>query len=366
MTADTSHTTDKNRPSDELPQRECVKYGKHEAHIWKSFVLNANAVCMGSGTPHAGGTWKPVKKTDYSEGWRKDYSRPMSVKEARKIAFDMHSKQKDKAGEPYAQHLEAVRMGVVVLGGGVEEQVAALFHDAVEDFHTTYEHLRKIGCTEDTITMIEAVSKRTSEEQGVYLDRIIKAGPGAMRVKLADLLHNTRHDRMEALKNTPNKGQATVDRLLKKYRPAMARLLLELNMIVDEDEQKKLATKPSGSAGSWSGTGYYGSTGKDGATQYSVDGLIAGDWPKIFAAPILRKLERTDTQQVFLLCNGEVRAEDLNYSNSKTARKLSTLTQGKWEGRAGEDIEQYLDALDEQKSGSQSWQEQDTSASLWE
>lgn len=240
--------------------RSCPKGLKHDAHPWISHwygydqSAKDNAYCPGLEKDKFNSsayttTWKPKK--DYSEDAENfPFSNPITVSQARKIAHHMHRDQKDKSGRPYTEHLNAVEQGVYLFGGTAEERVAALFHDSVEDYHTTYDLLRKINVTEASIKMIEAVSKRFNEEQGKYLARIIEAGPGAMRVKLADLFHNTRHDRIQALRD--DKKDYVADRLLKKYRPSIAALMLELGMIVDEDAQKKLATKPIGSSSGWS------------------------------------------------------------------------------------------------------------------
>jgi hypothetical protein len=264
--------------------RECYKYAKHEAHPWDCHMFGwdkekrDNAWCPGRTVAKQVTTYKSKPKKDYSEDSANfPVSDPITVSQARAIAYDMHKDQKDKSDRPYKEHLEAVCKGVQVLGGGTSEQVAALFHDAVEDYHTTYDLLRKINVTETSIKMIEAVSKRPSEEQGKYLARIKEAGPGAMRVKLADLLHNTRHDRIQALRD--DKKDHTADRLLKKYRPSIAALMLELGLIVDEDEQKKFATKPQGSAYSGTYGGYYPSS-KDKTTAKSSKDKVTTPVPE--------------------------------------------------------------------------------------
>ena len=294
--------------------RSCYNKKDHEPHRHTSYWFaknpsTGNAYCSGNDMePPTVGADNPYRE-DWGKGYTSSYtapvkkkyaedaenfpvSNPITVEEARKIAYDMHSKQKDKSGEEYWHHLNAVQMGVVVLGGSDEEQVAALFHDAVEDYHTTYTILKSINVTDETLVMIEAVSKRSGEQQTVYLDRVKNAGKtipkvladlgitkegidpektskGTMRVKLADLLHNTRHDRVQALRDA--KKGATADRLLKKYRPAMAALMLELGMIITEDEQK-IATKPQGTAGGY-GTTYSNNT----ATTIQIKNIRPGD-----------------------------------------------------------------------------------------
>ena len=168
----------------------------------------------------------------------------LTVRRARKIAFDIHKAQTDKIGAPYSQHLEAVRAGVELLGGNEEIQIAALFHDTVEDTNYTLAELAGIGVTQRSLDAIAAVTKRPNEAQQDYLDRIIAGGPDAIRVKVADILHNTRHDRIKDL------PEYTRTRLLKKYRPALARLLLELELIIEESPNAavKIDTKPKGTA----------------------------------------------------------------------------------------------------------------------
>lgn len=218
----------------------------------------------------------------------------ISLEAVREFAYAAHDGQKDKSGEDYHHHLEAVRAGVDLLGGTVEEQIAALLHDILEDTTVLRSELRKLGVSEYAVRIVEAVTKPSGAVQSEYLDGVIKAGPGAMRVKTADLMHNLRHDRLAAL------PEATRDRLHKKYRPALARLLMELELIVDEDAQKKLATKPVGSV-----TYSSGSYKSGGPTTYTAGSLIKGDWPKSWKAPVLRK-DKQGANVMLVLANGQV------------------------------------------------------------
>lgn len=389
--------------------RPCPNHHKaHDEHVWKSYVLEEDAYCDGMErtteehralTPYhdskytGGYTYKPKKKTNYidtdrADGrpWRVDFTEPMTVTDARAIAYDMHKDDTDKSGEAYHLHLAAVEAGVKVLAGpdATEERIAALFHDAEEDDHTTFKHLLEIGCTHKTVVMIEAVSKRSNEEQNVYLNRILNAGKenhipkvltnlgishtdpgmeeaaqGAMRVKAADLMHNLRHDRIEALRQD-TKTKYTADRLLKKYRPALARLLMELSLIVDEDGQKKIATKPQGTAsGSYYGTTgtstYKGTSGK--GTTVTVKTLFAGDWPTRWEAPILT-VEHNDGDSTITLANGEVKTEEWQESfGKKDDRKMFLYPYNAWStdskitphSKATEDnIASYITACEEQ------------------
>ena len=314
--------------------RECYRSFVHNPHVFHSYALDHASQCKGSGKapayPYTSYSTKAMTKYDTSE-WgtvnEDGTPKPMSIERAKKIALDMHKDQKDKLGYAYGGHLIAVYEGVKVLGGSKDEQIAALFHDAVEDFHTTYKHLEEIGVNENTRNIIKAVSKGTGEEQNAYLARIIAQGPQAMRVKLADLIHNTRHDRIEELRNKSTTGESTVNRLLKKYRPAMARLMLELNMLADEERQN-LVTKPVGSSTGTYYTGAGNSTAKKSTPskpKTSSDGkpiemtprtLMKGDWlGEDYTAPILGKVKGQDESLGtvdYALCNGEVITLDKN------------------------------------------------------
>lgn len=170
----------------------------------------------------------------------------LTLKKARAIAYEAHGKsgtpkgtmQVDKTGRPYTEHLEAVRDGVVVLGGDIQVQAAAILHDVVEDTDVTYADLRKAGANDRQIRAISAVTKTPGAVQKEYLDGIVAAGRDAMMIKLADLLHNMRPDRLASLPDY------TQSRLKKKYAPSIARLMKELGYLLTEEQ---LAQVPQGS-----------------------------------------------------------------------------------------------------------------------
>lgn len=232
----------------------------------------------------------------------------MTISDALQIATSAHRFQKDKAGRPYIEHLLAVQKGVQVLGIDPHEEIAALLHDIVEDTKWTIQDLREAGCPEPSLAIIEALTKRLGEEQNVYLARIVKAGHGACRVKLADVLNNTRHDRMEALPGFQR------DRLLLKYRPVIVALMLELKLIVTQEGQQKLAKKPKGSSTGYSG---FNGTGSSSYT-YALKDAIVGEWPMKFKAPILANVP-VPGGRLFVLANGtglyltEKEAEEKQY-----------------------------------------------------
>ena len=71
----------------------------------------------------------------------------------------------------------------------LEEQIAALLHDVVEDTDWTQDHLRGEGFT---APVIDAIACLTHADDGTYEDYIenLSSDPIARRVKLADLTDN--------------------------------------------------------------------------------------------------------------------------------------------------------------------------------
>jgi GTP pyrophosphokinase len=121
--------------------------------------------------------------------------------EALQYAFALHRGQKRKGTEiPYMGHLLEVAGIVLEYGGGEEEAIAALLHDAVEDQGgaETGEEIRRrfgenvarivAGCTDTDQTPKPPWRKR---KEG-YLKRIVRADPSIILVSAADKLHNVR------------------------------------------------------------------------------------------------------------------------------------------------------------------------------
>lgn len=203
------------------------------------------------------------------------------VARAREFAAEHHKGQVDKLKQPYYNHLVAVSQGVKLLGGSLEEIAAAFLHDVVEDVaKVTLSTLLDEGFPPSVVRIVWAVTKRPNEEQGKYLRRIIGAGEGAMRVKVADLMHNLRADRLAEL------PEFTRERLLKKYQPALAALMVELGYLQTLTDQV-LATKPVGSATFYDYTPTEaGQSAGSSHSFYEPHQLITGDWPAGVSAPI--------------------------------------------------------------------------------
>jgi (p)ppGpp synthase/HD superfamily hydrolase len=125
----------------------------------------------------------------------------VQFEEALTYATQVHAAQRRKGGDvPYVAHLLGVASLVLEDGGGEQEAIAALLHDAVED-QGGPERLTDIrtrfgddvadivaGCS-DTDEVPKPAWRPRKEE---YIARLASARPEVVRVSLADKVHNAR------------------------------------------------------------------------------------------------------------------------------------------------------------------------------
>lgn len=119
---------------------------------------------------------------------------------ARAIAETAHAGQVDKAGKPYIEHPRAV-VKQVEMYGYEPLTIAAWLHDVIEDSEWTAERLLAGGIPAEAIRLVEAVSRREGESYlEEFIPRVIAGGLWAIRLKLADLWHNTHPSRRASLR----------------------------------------------------------------------------------------------------------------------------------------------------------------------
>lgn len=104
------------------------------------------------------------------------------------MATNAHAGQYDKGGKPYILH--PLKVMHYLKSEDEELQCIALGHDIVEDTGVTYRQLAEEGFTERVIAGIKALTKVPGETYDEYKERVF-ANEDAMRVKMADLRHNT-------------------------------------------------------------------------------------------------------------------------------------------------------------------------------
>lgn len=134
----------------------------------------------------------------------------LSPAQVEALARRAHAGQTDKAGRPYAEHLQAVAEGVRARGGTDDQIAAAWLHDAIEDDALSQDWLAAADLPQQAKDMVLAVTKRPGEDLETYTSRIL-AVPGALLIKQADLAHNADPDRLAVL------DEPTRTRLSAKY-----------------------------------------------------------------------------------------------------------------------------------------------------
>ena len=135
------------------------------------------------------------------------------TKRAMNIAYQAHHGQLDKGGMPYVFH-------PLHLAEQMDDEVstiAALLHDVVEDTDWTFEMLEAEGFPAESMAALRLL---THPEGEPYLDYVarLKDNPVAVKVKLADLRHNSDFTRLSSVSADQR------ERLERKYGPAFALL----------------------------------------------------------------------------------------------------------------------------------------------
>lgn len=172
-------------------------------------------------------------------------------------ATRLHAMQKRKGSSvPYLAHLLGVTSLVLEDGGGEEEAIAALLHDAVEDqggLDTLAEIERRYG--PEVAGIVDGLTDAYTdpkppwkERKTAYIASIRTASPAVIRVSLADKVYNAR----STLGDIRHEGEAGWDKfnggkegtlwyyrqLIHEFKSHGSRLLLnELIRIVDELEK---------------------------------------------------------------------------------------------------------------------------------
>lgn len=147
------------------------------------------------------------------------------------LATFAHRNQSDKAGDPYINHPLRVLAAVQQQGARPYEQMAAVLHDVTEDTAFTCDMLIALGVPEAAVNIVRLVDRNASlnawrmlyeqpdlnsfptAKEFYYFN--IRADPGALKVKLADIGDNLQPWRLSYL------SEPTQERLRAKYAEAL-------------------------------------------------------------------------------------------------------------------------------------------------
>ena len=123
------------------------------------------------------------------------------LKKAYEMAYDGHSKQRRKSGEPYLFHpLEVARICFEEIGLGPTAVICAILHDVVEDTPYTLDDIReafgeKITKIVDGLTKLDGMYNNAESPQAENFKKVISTLVEDVRVvliKMADRIHNMR------------------------------------------------------------------------------------------------------------------------------------------------------------------------------
>ena len=139
------------------------------------------------------------------------------------IATNAHHGQFDRGGNPYILH--PMKVMHYIKSEDEELQCIALGHDVIEDTDVTYKDLKDAGRTDRIINGIRALTKVPGQTYDEYKEGVF-SNVDAMKVKLADLRHNTD---VRRLKGVTEKDIARME----KYH----RFYLEITFKLKETEK---------------------------------------------------------------------------------------------------------------------------------
>ena len=134
------------------------------------------------------------------------------------IATNAHSGQFDRGGAPYILH--PLKVMHYLKSDDEELMCMALGHDVIEDTSVTYRDLRDAGISERVIDGIWRLTKQPGQTLEEYKEGVF-ANVDAMRVKMADLRHNTD---IRRLKGVTEKDIARMAKYHTFYMEIKARL----------------------------------------------------------------------------------------------------------------------------------------------
>lgn len=134
------------------------------------------------------------------------------------IATTAHHGQFDRGGNPYILH--PLKVMHYLKSTDEELMCMALAHDVIEDTSVTYAELRAAGMPERVIEGIRALTKQPGQTYEEYKQGVF-ASEDAMRVKMADLRHNTD---IRRLKGVTEKDIARMAKYHQFYMEIRARL----------------------------------------------------------------------------------------------------------------------------------------------
>ena len=140
------------------------------------------------------------------------------------IVTNAHSGQFDKGGNPYILH--PLKVMHYLKSDDEELQCIALGHDVIEDTAVTYQDLRNADISPRVIHGIRALTKQPGQTLDEYKETVFN-NVDAMRVKMADLRHNSD---IRRLKGVTEKDIARIAKYMQFYSELSERINLKVTI----------------------------------------------------------------------------------------------------------------------------------------
>ncbi len=134
------------------------------------------------------------------------------------LATNAHAGQFDRGGNPYILH--PLKVMHYLKTDDEELMCMALGHDVIEDTDVTYQDLRDAGISERVIKGLQCLTKQRGQTYEEYKSGVF-GNIDAMRVKMADLRHNTD---IRRLKGVTEKDIARIAKYQAFYMEIKARV----------------------------------------------------------------------------------------------------------------------------------------------
>lgn len=122
----------------------------------------------------------------------------MELLDAFRLAEKLHSGELDKAGKPILGHLVRVLLRVQAAGGDLNQQIAALLHDAIESGRTTSLELIAEGVPPAAVDLVFQLSRPAGLNYFGYIEEVA-CKPRAALIKCCDLMDNSDPARLAQL-----------------------------------------------------------------------------------------------------------------------------------------------------------------------
>lgn len=134
------------------------------------------------------------------------------------LVTNAHDGQYDKGGAPYILH--PLKVMHYIKSDDEELMCIALGHDVIEDTKVTYRELADAGISIRVMDGIKALTKLPGQTLDEYKEGVF-ANKDAMRVKMADLRHNSD---IRRLKGVTEKDLARISKYHQFYLEIQSRL----------------------------------------------------------------------------------------------------------------------------------------------